>query len=109
MASVARVSSTKAIIKSAWTRGSGHGSGIVHPTRALDIGLIRDEANVATPREEPRVEYLALVPTLRTDRGEHRATPAPRSTTACRALLTSGSMGPDFPVPHAVRPSLLFP
>ncbi|KAG5599932.1 hypothetical protein H5410_031302 [Solanum commersonii] len=29
---------------------------LVHPTSALDIGLIRDEANVAAPRREPQVE-----------------------------------------------------
>ncbi|KAG5630056.1 hypothetical protein H5410_001773 [Solanum commersonii] len=42
-----------------------HCDRLVHPTGALDIGLIRDEANVAAPREPqvevPRFEY----PTLR--------------------------------------------
>ncbi|KAG5575423.1 hypothetical protein H5410_055557, partial [Solanum commersonii] len=40
-----------------------HERELVHPTGALDIGLIRDGANVAAPRREPRVE----VPTLGTD------------------------------------------
>ncbi|KAG5629125.1 hypothetical protein H5410_000842 [Solanum commersonii] len=34
---------------------------LIHPTGALDIGLIRDEANIAAPRREPRgLRYLAL-------------------------------------------------
>ncbi|KAG5607112.1 hypothetical protein H5410_028604 [Solanum commersonii] len=40
-----------------------HCDRLVHPTGALDIGLIRDEANVAAPRREPQVE----VPPLGTD------------------------------------------
>uniref|UniRef100_M1DJL9 Integrase core domain containing protein n=1 Tax=Solanum tuberosum TaxID=4113 RepID=M1DJL9_SOLTU len=40
-----------------------HCDKLVHPTRALDIGLIRDEANVAEPRREPQIE----VPPLGTD------------------------------------------
>uniref|UniRef100_M1DU02 Integrase core domain containing protein n=1 Tax=Solanum tuberosum TaxID=4113 RepID=M1DU02_SOLTU len=34
----------------------------VHPTGALDIGLIRDEANVAAPRREPQVEVASMAP-----------------------------------------------
>ncbi|KAG5615217.1 hypothetical protein H5410_015041 [Solanum commersonii] len=40
-----------------------HCDRLVHPTGALDIGLIRDEANVAAPRREPQVK----VPHLGTD------------------------------------------
>uniref|UniRef100_M1DEM1 Integrase core domain containing protein n=1 Tax=Solanum tuberosum TaxID=4113 RepID=M1DEM1_SOLTU len=40
-----------------------HCEKLVHPTWALDIGLIRDEANVAAPRREPQIE----VPPLGTD------------------------------------------
>ncbi|KAG5590166.1 hypothetical protein H5410_040680 [Solanum commersonii] len=40
-----------------------HCDRLVHPTGALDIGLIRDEENVAAPRREPQVE----VPPLGTD------------------------------------------
>ncbi|KAG5605217.1 hypothetical protein H5410_026709 [Solanum commersonii] len=40
-----------------------HYDRLVHPTGALDIGLIRDEANIAAPRREPKVE----VPPLGTD------------------------------------------
>ncbi|KAG5594814.1 hypothetical protein H5410_036046 [Solanum commersonii] len=49
-----------------------HCDKLVHPTGALDIGLIRDEANVAAPRREPQVE----VPPLGADlalMGRHRA------------------------------------
>ncbi|KAG5576886.1 hypothetical protein H5410_057020 [Solanum commersonii] len=41
---------------------------LVHPTGALDIGLIRDEANVAAPRREPQVE----VPPLGIDLAAHK-------------------------------------
>ncbi|KAG5599535.1 hypothetical protein H5410_030905 [Solanum commersonii] len=37
-----------------------HCDKIVHLTGALDIGLIRDEANVAAPRKEPQVEVPPL-------------------------------------------------
>uniref|UniRef100_M1DPU4 Integrase core domain containing protein n=1 Tax=Solanum tuberosum TaxID=4113 RepID=M1DPU4_SOLTU len=37
-----------------------HCDKLVHPTGALDIGLIRDEANVATPRREPQDEVPPL-------------------------------------------------
>uniref|UniRef100_M1E140 Integrase core domain containing protein n=1 Tax=Solanum tuberosum TaxID=4113 RepID=M1E140_SOLTU len=37
-----------------------HCDKLVHPTGALDIGLIRDEANVAAPRREPQVEVPPL-------------------------------------------------
>ncbi|KAG5572191.1 hypothetical protein H5410_061957 [Solanum commersonii] len=40
-----------------------HCDRLVHLTGALDIGLIRDEANVAAPRREPQVE----IPHLGTD------------------------------------------
>ena len=33
-----------------------HCDKLIHPTGALDIGLIRDEANVAAPRREPQIE-----------------------------------------------------
>ena len=33
-----------------------HCDRLIHPTGTLDIGLIRGEANVATPRREPQVE-----------------------------------------------------
>uniref|UniRef100_M1E150 Integrase core domain containing protein n=1 Tax=Solanum tuberosum TaxID=4113 RepID=M1E150_SOLTU len=35
---------------------------LIHPTGALDIGLIRDEANVASPRREPQVEAASMAP-----------------------------------------------
>uniref|UniRef100_M1DZH1 Integrase core domain containing protein n=2 Tax=Solanum tuberosum TaxID=4113 RepID=M1DZH1_SOLTU len=37
-----------------------HCDRLIHPTGALDIGLIRDEANVAAPRKEPEVEVPPL-------------------------------------------------
>jgi len=37
-----------------------HCDRLIHPTGALDIGLIRDEANVAAPRREPQVEVSPL-------------------------------------------------
>ncbi|KAG5580634.1 hypothetical protein H5410_051261 [Solanum commersonii] len=37
-----------------------HCDRLVHPTGALDIDLIRDEANVAAPRREPQVEAPPL-------------------------------------------------
>uniref|UniRef100_M1DEN3 Integrase core domain containing protein n=1 Tax=Solanum tuberosum TaxID=4113 RepID=M1DEN3_SOLTU len=40
-----------------------HCDKLVHPTGALDIGLIRDEENVAAPRREPQIK----VPPLGTD------------------------------------------
>uniref|UniRef100_M1E102 Integrase core domain containing protein n=1 Tax=Solanum tuberosum TaxID=4113 RepID=M1E102_SOLTU len=40
-----------------------HCDKLVHPTGALDIGLIRDKANVAAPRREPQI----AVPPLGTD------------------------------------------
>ncbi|KAG5599265.1 hypothetical protein H5410_030635 [Solanum commersonii] len=40
-----------------------HCDRLIHPTRALYIGLIRDEANVAAPHREPQIE----VPPLGTD------------------------------------------
>ncbi|KAG5595903.1 hypothetical protein H5410_037135 [Solanum commersonii] len=37
-----------------------HCDKLVHPTGALYIGLIRDEANVAAPRREPHIEVPPL-------------------------------------------------
>uniref|UniRef100_M1DVC0 Integrase core domain containing protein n=1 Tax=Solanum tuberosum TaxID=4113 RepID=M1DVC0_SOLTU len=37
-----------------------HCDKLVHPTGALDIGLIRDEANVAAPRREPQIEAASM-------------------------------------------------
>ncbi|KAG5586016.1 hypothetical protein H5410_046450 [Solanum commersonii] len=45
-----------------------HCDKLVHPTGALDISLIQDEANVAAPRREPQVE----VPPLGVDLAEHK-------------------------------------
>uniref|UniRef100_M1DHI9 Integrase core domain containing protein n=1 Tax=Solanum tuberosum TaxID=4113 RepID=M1DHI9_SOLTU len=39
-----------------------HCDRLVHPTGALDIGLIRDEANVAAPRRESQVEAASTAP-----------------------------------------------
>uniref|UniRef100_M1DTW5 Integrase core domain containing protein n=1 Tax=Solanum tuberosum TaxID=4113 RepID=M1DTW5_SOLTU len=41
-----------------------HCDRLVHPTGALDIGLIRDEANVAASRREPQIEVPPLGPDL---------------------------------------------
>uniref|UniRef100_M1DP88 Integrase core domain containing protein n=1 Tax=Solanum tuberosum TaxID=4113 RepID=M1DP88_SOLTU len=41
-----------------------HCDKLVHPTGALDIGLIRDEANMAAPRREPQIEVPPLGPDL---------------------------------------------
>uniref|UniRef100_M1DII0 Integrase core domain containing protein n=1 Tax=Solanum tuberosum TaxID=4113 RepID=M1DII0_SOLTU len=38
-----------------------HCDRLIHPTGTLDIGLIRDEANVAAPRRKPQVELGAIV------------------------------------------------
>ncbi|KAG5615659.1 hypothetical protein H5410_015483 [Solanum commersonii] len=67
-----RVSPTKADNQVTWDRAvmvSALGLGVpiwhcdmlVHPTGALDIGLIRDEANVAAPRREPQIELAWLL------------------------------------------------
>uniref|UniRef100_M1DFC7 Integrase core domain containing protein n=1 Tax=Solanum tuberosum TaxID=4113 RepID=M1DFC7_SOLTU len=37
-----------------------HCDRLIHPTRTLDIGLIRDEANVAAPHRDPQVEVPPL-------------------------------------------------
>ncbi|KAG5599608.1 hypothetical protein H5410_030978 [Solanum commersonii] len=37
-----------------------HFDKLIHPTGALDIGLIRDEANMVPPRKEPQVEVPPL-------------------------------------------------
>ncbi|KAG5594966.1 hypothetical protein H5410_036198 [Solanum commersonii] len=37
-----------------------HCDRLIHPTGTLDIGLIRDEVNVAAPRSEPQVEVPPL-------------------------------------------------
>uniref|UniRef100_M1DF00 Integrase core domain containing protein n=1 Tax=Solanum tuberosum TaxID=4113 RepID=M1DF00_SOLTU len=37
-----------------------HCDKLVHPTGALDICLIRDEANVAAPRREPQIEAASM-------------------------------------------------
>jgi len=37
-----------------------HCDRLIHPIGTLDIGLIRDEANVAAPRREPQVEVPLL-------------------------------------------------
>ncbi|KAG5581491.1 hypothetical protein H5410_052118 [Solanum commersonii] len=37
-----------------------HCEKLIHPTGALDIGLIRDEVHVAAPRREPQVEVPPL-------------------------------------------------
>ncbi|KAG5591028.1 hypothetical protein H5410_041542 [Solanum commersonii] len=37
-----------------------HCDRLIHPTGTLDIGLIRDEANVVTPHREPQVEVPPL-------------------------------------------------
>uniref|UniRef100_M1DDC1 Integrase core domain containing protein n=1 Tax=Solanum tuberosum TaxID=4113 RepID=M1DDC1_SOLTU len=39
-----------------------HCDKLVHPTGALDIDLIRDEANVAAPRKEPQIEAASMAP-----------------------------------------------
>ncbi|KAG5586155.1 hypothetical protein H5410_046589 [Solanum commersonii] len=49
-----------------------HCDRLVHPTGALDIGLIRDKANVAAPRREPQVEVPPLGTDLATLRGTCR-------------------------------------
>ncbi|KAG5620562.1 hypothetical protein H5410_005780 [Solanum commersonii] len=46
---------------------------LVHPTKRLDIGLIRDEANVAKTSREPRLrDILPPCPPKRNDDGSHR-------------------------------------
>uniref|UniRef100_M1DYZ9 Integrase core domain containing protein n=1 Tax=Solanum tuberosum TaxID=4113 RepID=M1DYZ9_SOLTU len=37
-----------------------HCDKLIRPTGTLDIGLIRDEANVAAPRKEPHVDVLPM-------------------------------------------------
>uniref|UniRef100_M1DL71 Integrase core domain containing protein n=1 Tax=Solanum tuberosum TaxID=4113 RepID=M1DL71_SOLTU len=51
-----------------------HCDRLVHPTRALDINLIRDEANVAAPRRDPQIE--ADLANLRTNVDAILATPS---------------------------------
>uniref|UniRef100_M1DYU8 Integrase core domain containing protein n=1 Tax=Solanum tuberosum TaxID=4113 RepID=M1DYU8_SOLTU len=53
-----------------------HCDRLVHPTGALDIGLIRDAANVAAPRREPQVK----VPPLGSDLADTAASMAPSSS-----------------------------
>uniref|UniRef100_M1E0R8 Integrase core domain containing protein n=1 Tax=Solanum tuberosum TaxID=4113 RepID=M1E0R8_SOLTU len=47
-----------------------HCDKLVHPTGALDISLIRDEANVAAPRREPQIEVPPLGPDLKDTIGQ---------------------------------------
>ncbi|KAG5580221.1 hypothetical protein H5410_050848 [Solanum commersonii] len=61
-----------------------HCDRLVHPTGALDIGLIRDEANVAAPRREPQVE--ADIASLRSDVEAILATPSAEPQVAPTAL-----------------------
>ncbi|KAG5571639.1 hypothetical protein H5410_061405, partial [Solanum commersonii] len=53
-----------------------HYDRLIHPTKALDIVLIRDEANVAAPRREPQVE----IPHLGADLADTAANMAPSSS-----------------------------
>ncbi|KAG5615474.1 hypothetical protein H5410_015298 [Solanum commersonii] len=53
-----------------------HCDRLIHPIGALDIGLIRDEANGATPRREPLVE----VPPLGADLADTASIMAPSSS-----------------------------
>ncbi|KAG5611136.1 hypothetical protein H5410_022417 [Solanum commersonii] len=89
-----RVSPTKADNQVTWDRAvmvatllcrdSGvpiwHCDRLVHPTGALDIGLIRDEANVAAPRREPQVEVPPLGTDLAVLMGRPRVMTAPSIT-----------------------------
>ena len=54
-------------------------------TRTVDIGLIRDEANVAAPRRGPRVELKPLsenlADTVELDQGVYPSTSEPTETT----------------------------
>uniref|UniRef100_M1DXB6 Integrase core domain containing protein n=1 Tax=Solanum tuberosum TaxID=4113 RepID=M1DXB6_SOLTU len=43
-----------------------HCDRLIHPIGTLDIGLIRDEANVTAPRREPQVEIASTIPRLQT-------------------------------------------
>ncbi|KAG5591713.1 hypothetical protein H5410_042227 [Solanum commersonii] len=104
-----RVSPTKLIIKSrgteqSWLRHWDSGVPIwycdrlVHPTGALVIGLIQDEANVAAPRREPQVE----VPPLGTDlahtveqaQGDDLSAPD-HTNTVLGSSSQAASMGPS--------------
>ena len=58
-----------------------HCDKLIHPTGALDIGLIRDEANVAAPRREPQIEVPPLSSDLADTVGRYRAvTPLSQTT-----------------------------
>ncbi|KAG5599261.1 hypothetical protein H5410_030631 [Solanum commersonii] len=85
-----------------------HCDRLIHPTGALDIGLIRDKANVAAPRREPPVE----VPTLLAQWGKHRA------MTSAPSIIPTLSRAPSlkqlawalaFPGPHRSWALLLSP
>uniref|UniRef100_M1DTS8 Integrase core domain containing protein n=1 Tax=Solanum tuberosum TaxID=4113 RepID=M1DTS8_SOLTU len=78
---------------------------LIHPTGTLDIGLIRDEANVAAPRREPQVEVPPLGADLADTVGQahggdpiiadHTDTvPASSSQAASRAPSSSRSTPP---------------
>ncbi|KAG5600404.1 hypothetical protein H5410_031774 [Solanum commersonii] len=75
-----------------------HCDRLIHPTGALDIGLIRDEANVAAPRREPQVE----VPPLSTDladpvgqaQGDNLSAPD-HTDTVSGSSSQAASMGPS--------------
>ncbi|KAG5586092.1 hypothetical protein H5410_046526 [Solanum commersonii] len=71
-----------------------HCDRLVHPTGALDIGLIRDEANVAAPRREPQVEVPPLGTDLAADGASAGDDGAPIHR-KCRAPLLAASMGPS--------------
>uniref|UniRef100_M1DJI0 Integrase core domain containing protein n=1 Tax=Solanum tuberosum TaxID=4113 RepID=M1DJI0_SOLTU len=62
-------------------RGSGvpiwHCDRLINPTGTLDIGLIRDEANVAAPRREPQIEVPPLGADLADTVGQLGATIVP--------------------------------
>ncbi|KAG5610346.1 hypothetical protein H5410_021627 [Solanum commersonii] len=74
---------------------------LVHPTGALDIGLIRDEANVATPHERAsRLRYLFWVPTLRNKWGGIGDDLSPVLLQNSQGSSSQASMGPALQSHH---------
>uniref|UniRef100_M1DK38 Integrase core domain containing protein n=1 Tax=Solanum tuberosum TaxID=4113 RepID=M1DK38_SOLTU len=82
-----------------------HCDRLIHPTGTLDIGLIRDEANVAAPRREPQIELPPLgvvladtveLASLRTDIDAILAAPTVEPQVAPTALTDDTVLDASF-------------
>uniref|UniRef100_M1DLE4 Integrase core domain containing protein n=1 Tax=Solanum tuberosum TaxID=4113 RepID=M1DLE4_SOLTU len=78
-----------------------HCDRLIHPTGTLDVGLIRDKANVAAPRRGPRIDVplgTDLVDVVQQMQGDKLAPPAhtddaPTSSSQAASQASSSSRG----------------